>query len=228
MNIGESSFKRLFPDRKLPNIFLEYGRLHGFNAHVSLSFSRLKIHMSKKWKNVSDDIQIGCIQELLLKLFKIKNKKQTMEIQLYNNFIRSLSDLMPQTKTHPVLEDSFNRINNKFFNNLLEIPNLKIGKGVNLLGTYCYQTNTITISSMLLNEPELLDYVMFHEMLHKKHKFYSTKTGRSMHHSTKFRKDEKSYPNAKLLEKKLQSLINSKRRDNRKRKSFFYNLFGSH
>ncbi len=225
-NIPELAFKRLFPNRKLPNIVLEYGRLHEFNANVSLSFVKLKIQMSRKWKDVSEDIQIGCIQELLLKIYKVKRINSTIEIDLYNNFIRSLSDHLPQTKTHPVLEESFNRINSKFFNKELETPNLKVGKGVNLLGTYCYQSNTITISSMLLEYLELLDYVMFHEMLHKKHKYYSTKTGRSMHHSTKFRKDEKSYPDAKLLEKKIQSLINNKRRDNRKSKGFFNKLFG--
>ena len=225
MNIAELAFTRLFQKRKLPKISLVYGKLHGFNTKISLCFSNMKVHMSKKWQNVSEDIQIGCIQELLLKLYKVKNKKMTIEIELYNNFVRSLSDHMPQTKTHPVLEDSFRRVNSKFFNNDVEIPNLKLGKGVNLLGSYCYQTNTITISRMLLEHPDLMDYVMFHEMLHKKHKFYSTKTGRSMHHSYKFRKDEKSYPNSEILEKQLQSLINSTRRENKRKQSFFYRFF---
>jgi len=225
MNVAELAFTRLFPKRKLPKISLVYGKLHGFNAKISLCFSNMKVHLSKKWQEVSEDIQIGCIQELLLKLYKIKKFKQSVEIELYNNFIRSLSDHMPQTRSHPVLEASFKRINKEYFSNDLDPPNLKLGKGINLLGSYCYQTNTITISSMLLDHPDLLDYVMFHEMLHKKHKFYSTKTGRSMHHSTKFRKDEKSYPDSEILEKKLQELINSTRRENKRKQGFFNRFF---
>lgn len=221
MNVVEIAFTRLFPNKKLPVISLEYGSLHGFNAHGSLSFFKLKIQMSKKWKNISQDIQIGCVQELLLKLYKNKKVKQSLEIELYNNFIRSLSDNIPATRTQPVLASSFEKLNNKFFDNQLDKANLKFGKGISLLGTYSYQSNTITISRMLLEHPELLDYVMFHEMLHKKHKFYSTKTGRNMHHSTKFRKDEKNYPNSAILEKKLQILIEKKRRENRKNKGFF-------
>ena len=113
--IGELSFKQLFPNRKIPNISVEYGKLHGFNANVSLSFSRLKIHMSKNWKNVSDSIKIGCIQELLRKLYKAK-KLKTTEIELYNNFIRSLSDCLPSTKSHPILKESFDKLNKLYFN----------------------------------------------------------------------------------------------------------------
>lgn len=225
MNLAELAFIRLFPKRRMPKISLSYGRLHGFNAKIFLSFSRMRVQLSKKWKNVSEDIQIGCIQELLLKLYKVKKKKQTIEIELYNNFIRSLSDHLPQIRSHPVLEQSFKRVNKEFFDNKISPPNLKLGKGLSLLGSYCYQTNTITISSLLLEHPDLLDYVMYHEMLHKKHKFYSTKTGRNMHHSHKFRLDEKSYPNAAILEKKLQSLINSAKLRSKRNKGFFGKFF---
>ncbi|RLE47267.1 hypothetical protein DRJ25_02790 [Candidatus Woesearchaeota archaeon] len=227
MNVAELAFVRLFPERKVPKISVEYGKLHGFNARVFLSFSRLKVQLSRRWKDVSVDIQVGCIQGLLLKVYKIKNKRLTLEMELYNNFIRSLADHVPQTRSHPALEAAFYRVNNKFFSDELDPPNLKIGKGVNLLGSYCYQTNTITISRILLDYPDLLDYVMFHEMLHKKLKFYSTKSGRSMHHSRTFRKFEKSYPNAKVLERRLQSLINQTKINSRKSKGFFSRVFGS-
>lgn len=220
------AFSSLFPNRNIPNMRIVYGSLHGFNARVYLSFNNLKIHMSKKWKDVGEDIKIGCIQELLLKVYKIKKKPKTIEIELYNNFIRSLSDCLPKIRSHPVLEESFNRINKEFFDEELSQTNLKLGKGINLLGSFCYQTNTISISSMLLDHPDLLDFVMYHEMLHKKHKFYSTKTGRSIHHSCRFRKDEKSYPDADILEKKLGTLISSTKRSVRRRKSLFSRFFG--
>jgi hypothetical protein len=223
MSVVEIAFTKLFPDFKKPDFFLEYGGIHGFNARAILSGSRLKIRMGKKWKGVSQDIKVGCIQEILVKIYK-KNVEKTLEMELYNNFIRSLADQVPASKIHPVLEESFDRVNKKFFEGSLEKTNLKLSNGVSLLGSYSYQSNTIKISRILLEHPDLLDYVMFHEMLHKKHKFYSTCSGKNIHHSSVFRSDEKSFPDVQILEKKLSSLVSSKK-VKLKKKSFLERIF---
>ena len=115
----------------------------------------------------------------------------------------------------PVLEESFNRVNLTYFDNTIPQPNLKVGKGINRLGSYEYASDTISISKMLLDYHDLLDYVMFHELLHKVHKFKASGS-RHIHHSRAFKKAEKSYPNADLMEKKLGKLISKN-----KRKRFF-------
>ena len=94
-------------------------------------------------------------------------------------------------------------INDKYFLGLIELPNLKFGKNsFTKLGSYSYASDTITISSALKHDFELLDYVMHHELLHKKHQFNS-KNGRSYHHTALFRKKEKEFENAGLMEKRL-------------------------
>ena len=64
-----------------------------------------------------------------------------------------------------------------------------------------YATDTVTLSKALAHDLELVDYVMYHELLHKKHKFTS-KNGKSRHHTKEFRIAEKRYPNQELMEKR--------------------------
>jgi hypothetical protein len=123
-------------------------------------------------------------------------------MDLYENFIKNVHIAVPKTKSHPSLEESFNRVNKLFFAGMIDKPNLVLGKGTRTLGNYDYGADTIAISEHLLKHIDLLDYVMYHEILHKKHKFKSKNT-RSFHHTRKFKKEEKSYPNAKELEEKL-------------------------
>ena len=93
-----------------------------------------------------------------------------------------------------------------FFGGLLEKPNLELSDGVNTLGHYNYGADTLCITKHLLQRPDLLDYVMYHEMLHKHHKF-STTNGRSRHHTKAFRDDERKFPNADELEKELSRFV---------------------
>lgn len=206
MSIVEQAFKELYPEKEITRrLILRYnGKFRGYNANIRMNSYELTIAMSKKWKTISPDIQKGLIQELMVRLFK--EKKQTMQMDLYHNFIRSLPRVAPKTERHPILEESFERVNDMFFAGIMEQPNLRIGNGVNRLGTYEYATDTVTISKTLLENEELMDYVMYHELLHKKHQ-YIAKEGRTAHHSRKFRLDEKKFPNAELLEKELQKLV---------------------
>lgn len=211
MKFADQAFLELFPEKKqLPIIFITYsGKFKGFNANVSKKNNIIRFSLSKQWKSISPEIKKGLIHELLAKLYK--KKQRTLNMDLYDSFIKNMSDYAIPTKTHPILEQSFNRVNKNFFDCTVEQPNLKIGKGINRLGTYDYGTNTIAISKILLQDQELLDYVMYHELLHKIHKFKVAKT-KHIHHSKAFKKAEKSYPNAALLEKKLDKLISKSKK----------------
>jgi len=206
MNIVEKSFKGIYPEKEfnLDSDIKYSGRFNGFNANVKYNSQRIVFNLSRNWRGVSEEIKIGLLQELMIKVFK--HKVSTINIDLYNNFLRSLHNSVPKTENQPILEESFNRVNELFFYNNLEKPNLKLGDGVNKLGHYEYSTDTISISKNLLEHSELLDYVMYHEMLHKKFKFQS-KNGRHTHHSREFRIEEAKYPNAKELERRLSLLV---------------------
>jgi len=209
MRLLEESYEELFP-RTTRNLVLKYsGRFKGYNANIRMTRNEIVVNASKKWRGVSKDIQKGLFQELLVRV--LKEKKQTINMELYHNFIKCLPKVVPKTKTHPLLERSFRRVNEEFLGGLMEQPNLVIGNGVNRLGTYEYATDTITISKILLDDQELMDYVMYHEMLHKKHQ-YKSKEGRQVHHSRAFKREEKRFPNAELLEKGLGKLVKNNKR----------------
>ncbi|MBR9692242.1 hypothetical protein GOV06_05660 [Candidatus Woesearchaeota archaeon] len=213
MNLINQAFQELYPEKTLDyNTKLIYsGQFKPYNANAQLSPTTLTIKLSKKWLKISPDIQIGLIQSLLIKFFK--NRKQTFNIDLYNNFIKNIHIAIPKTRSDPALEESFKRINEKYLYGLIEQPNLKWGhSSVRKLGSYDYQSDEITISSIFKDtSAELLDYVMYHEMLHKKHKFHHTKTGRSYHHTAKFKKEEKAFENSQKIEKELTKICRKTR-----------------
>jgi len=209
MNLVEKAYTELFEKEISKECVLKYsGRFKGYNANIRMDRDEILVNMSKQWRGVSKEIQKGLIQELLARLFK--SKRHTIHIDLYHSFIKNMSNFAPKVHTHPVLQESFSRVNEMLFNGMMQEPNLKIGNGINKLGTYEYATNTITISKILLQDETLMDYVMYHEMLHKKHK-YKAGRRRTLYHSKAFKEDERKFPNAELLEKDLSKLVRKKK-----------------
>jgi predicted SprT family Zn-dependent metalloprotease len=212
MNIAEHAFSELFPDKKLAKtLIVKYSRaFNPYNANVSYNAFSMTFKLSREWKKVSEEIKIGLIQALLLKVYK--EKKKTINIDLYNHFIKTIGDYSQVSESEPVLEQSFNRVNEKYFYGMLDKPNLRWGAdSFSKLGSYEYGANAVTISSIFKGEDaqEFLDYIMYHELLHKKHKF-STKNGRSYHHTKHFRSKEKEFDNPRI-EEKLKKFLATKR-----------------
>jgi hypothetical protein len=212
MNLAEKAFLGLLPEKKLTkNLIVKYSRqFNPYNANVSYNAFSMTFKLSREWKKVSEEIKIGLIQALLLKVYK--EKKKTINIDLYNHFIKTIGDYSQVSESEPMLEQSFNRVNEKYFNGFIDKPNLRWGSAsFSKLGSYEYGANAVTISSIFKEEDaqELLDYIMYHELLHKKHKFHS-KNGRSYHHTKHFRSKEKEFDNP-CIEEKLKKFLAKKR-----------------
>jgi hypothetical protein len=211
MNLAERAvfdFYNGFLDNR--KISLKYsGRFKGFNANVTYTNRDVVFNLSKAWLEFSEEIRIGLIQSLALKVFK--KEGSSLELDLYYKFVSNLPKYAKVDKNDPLLEDSFKRINFKYFENSLTRPNLVWGlDAFTKLGHYEHQTDTVLISNIFKKDLELLDYIMFHELLHKKHGIMRTKTGRAIHHSREFREEEKTYLD-KDVEKKLRIFVRKKR-----------------
>jgi hypothetical protein len=221
MNLAEKAFNKIFPDKEEKRVMkLKYsGSFSDYNANVKYNSYEIVFSLSKKWKKINENIVIGLIQELMLKLYN--SKKSTHNMDLYNNFIRNMSEFARKNQDiDPSLRESFERVNDKYFNGLISIPNLKWGNhSFNILGSYKYSTDTIVITKVLKNNLNLLDYVMYHELLHKKIKFYS-KNGRSYHHNKNFREKEKKFENSAEIEKQLESFLKKEKFKHRIKKGF--------
>ncbi|MEK6868957.1 MAG: hypothetical protein AABX74_01900 [Nanoarchaeota archaeon] len=206
MKLAEQAFNELFPEKNLEGYQFEIkytDRFKPYNANVRYRRNSLQFNLSKKWRTISREIQIGLIQGLMLRVFK--EKSNTINIDLYNNFMRSLHISVPKTNTDPMLEKSFDKINEKYFFGLLEKPNLVWHNSVRRLGSYEYGSDTISISRVLLEDSNLMDYVMYHEMLHKKFKFNSS-NGRTCHHTKEFKEMERKFENSIEMEQRIKGI----------------------
>ena len=218
----KKAFAEIYPDRECNyefNIFYS-NRFNGYNANVKYTIYKMEFHLSKKWRQVDEDIRIGLIQSLLLKCFPTKKAKtnMTFNLDLYNNFLKNIHIAIPKNDVDPMLEQSFKRVNDIYADGLVDMPNLVWGQASKRkLGSYEYSTDRIVISSELRYAPqELLDYVMYHELLHKKHKF-NHKVGRSHHHTPVFKEDERRFRNFPVMEKELTAFLRK-----RKVRNFFF------
>ena len=211
------AFREIYPEAEFDyRASIKYsGKFKPYNANVKMRGNSLLFTLSRDWKTISSEIQTGLVQELLIRILngkipngKIKAPATTMSMELYNLFMKNVHIAVPKTKTDCILEQSFNRVNELYFNGMLEKPNLQWGnESTRKLGCYEYGSDKITISLIFKNsDSALLDYVMHHEMLHKKFKFES-KNGRKLHHSPEFKRMEEKFANSDLMEKEIKNLI---------------------
>ena len=202
----KEAFTELYPNREINFTYsLSYSaKFHDYNANVKYSRHALHFNLSKKWQTISEEIQLGLLQSLLNRLFRTKIK--TNKIDLYHLFLKNIEIAAPKIHNDQYLEILFNKLNEQFFFGLLEKPNLKWHNANNRLGTYEYGSDTISISRKLLDaRPELVEYVMYHEMLHKKLKFSERNPGR--HHTAEFKRLEQKFYDAAELDKELSRLV---------------------
>ncbi len=212
MSFLDDAYEELFKEKnRRHSLCVKYsGRLKDFNSKVSMSGENIEFHFSRKWKGIDKDIQAGLAQELLCKLFK--KKERTMRIGLYRLFVKNMHLLSDKKESDGQLLESFNRVNESYFYGMLEQPNLRFGKESHrTLGSYNFHNDTITVTSLLKGAPdEMIDFIIYHELLHKKLQFDHNKD-RTMHHTAEFRKKEKEFRDAEKVDKAIGCYIKKKR-----------------
>ena len=225
MDLIQDAFRRLFPEKEFPyQTSLEYNRrLAAFNANIRLYQNTLFVHLNLRWKEVDREIKIGLIQNLLLKI--LKEKIDTPQITLYTNFVKNIPLFAEKNKTDPLLEASFHRVNEQFFSKAMEQPNLQWGtESRRKLAHYNFHDDSVTVSTLFKEaKTEVLDYLMYHELLHKYHQFIH-KNGRGSYHSREFRRDEERYPQQQMMEEEIKKMVR-KRKSILGRKGFLQGLW---
>lgn len=205
MTILQKALDELGIEKQFITVVKYTDQFKNYGANLRLYGNVLTLKLSKSWRPISEEMRIGAAEELLVGLFKIK--KTTTNMELYNGFIRNIHIAVPKEKPEQKLLDSFNRVNDKYFYGMMEIPNIVWGDHtVRKLGSYDYRIDTIVMSKVLEKRQDFLDLVMHHELLHKKHKFTS-KNGRSLHHSPAFRKEEREFEDFDEKERELKRYL---------------------
>ncbi len=200
----------LFPEKKENReIIIKFSRaFKGYNANCVYTLWKIEFRLSLLWKEVNEEIFIGLIQELFSKIYK--KRVSSYNIEMYNKFIKKSAAYTKPKNINSELRESFDRVNESYFDNLMDYPNLTWGQyALSKLGSYDFMSNTISISTVLREDAELLDYVMYHEMLHKKLQ-YDNKKRIKRYHTKEFKKKESEFktPN---IEKKLEQFLKKKR-----------------
>ncbi len=213
MALVAHAFTLLYPEKEFTyTAHIKYsGKFKPYNARVQLRENHLQFRLSKEWKDVDDEIVIGLIQHLLLRL--LGGKQTTFNINLYHGFLKKLPSVAEADIGDPLLAESFKRVNDSHFSGFMEPASLRWGtESTRTLAHYNLHTDTITVSTIFQNASQhLLDYVMHHEMLHKKHQF--TSNGKqSRFHTTAFREDEKKFGNVEAIEKELNAFVRRHKR----------------
>ena len=120
--IIKKAFQELYPEKEIDFAGkIKYSRaFRGYNANVKYTKEYKEFRLSYNWKEVSDEIKIGLIQSLLNKIYK--TDINTINMDLYEIFLKKLPTLAAKTKSDPILEDSFNRMNDEYLNGMLIQP----------------------------------------------------------------------------------------------------------
>ena len=193
MELGIRAYEELFKKTPRKKVSIKYsGRFRDYGANITSSPIEIRFGLSKEFLETSDKIQIGVMQYLLCKLYK--SKQRTMEMDLYDSFLRNIGEWTHKGEIEDEeLRQSFERVNQNYFDNYMTTPKIAWGReSKTRLGYYSYSTDSITLSTILRGAGDLLDYVMYHELLHKKHKF-SMKGNRAHSHTPAFKRDERKF-----------------------------------
>jgi predicted metal-dependent hydrolase len=180
------------------------------------------IRISDTFQNAPQNVLLSLGRILLAKLNKTPVSPEDRKV--YHAYVTSekmqktaSSLLKSRTYTrkkikgrHKNLNNSFKRINNSYFNGKMKKPVLtwSTRRARRTFGKYDVDQDTIIISP-ILDSPdipdELLDFIMYHELLHKKHGIIVKGTRRRMH-TPEFKKDEKKFKNYKKMKVLMRKL----------------------
>ncbi|MBI4399587.1 M48 family metallopeptidase [Candidatus Micrarchaeota archaeon] len=201
----KEAFLEIFPEKPVPtfNQIVYSSRIRFYNAYASLRNSEITIKLSKNYENVNRSVVIGVLQSLLSRIYRKKIVTQRMrEAGIFLEQQRKEYRPRIKNETPQELKESFQRINLEYFDNLLQMPLLNWGRdSYRRLGQYVGTFNLIRISRRLEKSPPyVLDYIMYHEMLHlqrdrnrKKHAKVHTKEFNTLEESFKLVKDAKRW-----------------------------------
>lgn len=199
------------------NIRIEFYPYAGIRHSIRKREGKILIRISDTFLDAPQDVLLALGRILLAKLNKNPVSKKDRDV--YSRYVASeeLQDkaaalLSGRRKAirivkgnHRSLEDSFQRVNTTYFGGLMEKPTLTWGrkKARRTLGRYDLQRDVVCVSPFLDSSEvpeEFLDFIMYHELLHKKHGVQE-RGGKLWAHTPQFKRDEKRFHDYEKMKK---------------------------
>ena len=211
-SIFSTAHRELRPRTPLPDIEVEFFPFAGLNHTARLNEGRLTVRVSDIFTDAPFEVYHSLALILLAKLYRKKVDPSyhdtyrsfilRSEIQERSRAVRSERGRVNRPRgsrgRHIDLDGIFNSLNERYFAGSIDKPRLSWSarKSRCVLGRYDITHNTIFISRLFDSPdipPYVVQYVMFHEMLHVKHQS-RVHDSRVIVHTPEFKNDERNFP----------------------------------
>lgn len=216
-------FRRMGLKQPAPEFRVEYRAFAGLRSTVSLCHNRLHARISDLLKG-SPPIILEALAEILLsKLYRRRASREARECYaayVLKDETRTRLEEVRRQRGRKIqrpargavfnLTEIFADLNQRFFGGGLSQPRLgwSLLRSRTILGHYDSAHHSITISRLLdsLRVPRLVvEYVMFHEMLHTQYPVERNGSRRVVH-SREFQEAERRFPEHKQASKLLKTI----------------------
>ncbi|MBK7599289.1 MAG: M48 family peptidase [Acidobacteria bacterium] len=204
------AFRQVGNRSEPPEIQVSFYPFAGLNHTIRIRKQRVYVRVSDVLRDAPQQVYRALAFMLVSKLYN--KRASTEDVKLYRQYayqpdVLRASDLARQQRGRKRLTGSdgftynldklFARLNRQYFDNELTKPTLSWSarRTKRILGHHDYVHETIVISRSL-DDPQipeyLISFVMYHEMLHMKHRSRII-NGRRIYHTAAFRADERRF-----------------------------------
>jgi predicted metal-dependent hydrolase len=213
LEIFHESYGELRPGSSLPELKIEFFAFANVNNTIRLRNGRLLVRLSDLLEGAPDAVLRAIAHILLAKMYRrpidhaqaarYRKYVGSHDIVRKAHLVRQMrgrKHLRPARGYFYDLDSIFEELNTRFFHGLMARPRMSWSqsKTRRILGHYDPAHNAIVISR-IFDHPAMpryvLDYIVYHEMLHLKHPV-KLRGSRRCVHSAEFQAEEKLFPRA--------------------------------
>ena len=213
LEIFQESYSELRPGNSVPELKVEFFAFANVNNTIRLREGRLLVRLSDLLEGAPDGVLRAIAHILLAKMYRqpidrgyatrYRKYVGSHDIVRKAHLVRQMRGrkLLRSPRGHFYdLDAVFEDLNTRFFHGLMARPRLSWSqtKTRRILGHYDPAHNAIIISR-IFDHPAVpryvLDYILYHEMLHLKHPV-KLRGSRRCVHSAEFQAEEKLFPRA--------------------------------
>jgi hypothetical protein len=213
LEIFQKTFRELRPDASLPELKIEFFAFANVNNTIRLRNGRLLVRLSDLLEGAPGSILRAIAHILLAKMYRqpidrghaaryrkyVASHEIIRKVHLVRQ-MRGRKRLRSPRGHFYDLDTVFEELNTRFFHGLMARPRMSWSqtKTRRILGHYDPAHNAIIISR-IFDHPAIpryvLEYIVYHEMLHLKHPV-KLRGSRRCVHSAEFQAEEKLFPRA--------------------------------
>jgi hypothetical protein len=233
--IYRQTFEQLDKTRPAPEVNVRFYPYIGINHTIRVREGRVHVRVAEICHDMPMTAHRGLARILVGKLYGRRTPPGARDA--YEGYIRSVdvrdrADVSKRTRGRKIvtgtkgeahdMDEIFDSLNFWYFGGRIEKPTLTWSprKSFHILGHHDSTHDTISVSRSLDSNSVprfVVEYVLFHEMLHIAHPTVHH-NGRRYNHTPAFRRDERRFPHFREAEKWIEANVGKLRRDARRAK----------